>query len=90
MIRTLRRTSQFKRDYKQCIRRHYDMKLIDDVMRDLALGKQLDPKYHDHKLIGDYKGARDCHILNDWILIYNLTGTEVRLLRTGTHSDLLE
>jgi len=29
-----------------------------------------------------------CHIEPDWLLIYDITEKEIRLYRTGTHSDL--
>ena len=31
---------------------------------------------------------RECHIAPGWLLIYETNETEVRLARTGTHSDL--
>jgi len=34
------------------------------------------------------KGIWECHIEPDWLLIYDVTPDEVRLIRTGTHSDL--
>jgi len=36
------------------------------------------------------KGYRDCHIEPDWVLIYKLTDDELRLARTGTHTDLFD
>jgi mRNA interferase YafQ len=39
-------------------------------------------------LKGAWKGRRDCHIEPDWVLIYRMTEDELRLERTGTHSDL--
>jgi mRNA interferase YafQ len=32
----------------------------------------------------------ECHIGFDWLLIYQVDREEVRLYRTGTHSDLFE
>ena len=39
-------------------------------------------------LIGDYADHRECHISPDWLLIYQTTGTELILVRTGSHSTL--
>ena len=52
--------------------------------------EQLEPKYRDHPLTGDYAGFRECHILPDWLLIYRIEEGELYLFlsRTGTHSDL--
>ncbi|MDD7185979.1 MAG: type II toxin-antitoxin system mRNA interferase toxin, RelE/StbE family, partial [Oscillospiraceae bacterium] len=35
-------------------------------------------------------GCRECHILPDWLLIYEIADDELilYLTRTGTHSDL--
>lgn len=48
----------------------------------------LPPRYKDHPLSGDWKHHRDCHLEPDWLLIYKIDGTDLHLVRTGTHSDL--
>jgi mRNA interferase YafQ len=56
----------------------------------LCKQEQLDPKYHDHPLRGNYKGCRECHIDPDWLLIYRIDNDALILtaVRTGSHSDL--
>lgn len=34
--------------------------------------EELEKKYKDHKLTGNYKGRRECHIEPDWLLIYKI------------------
>ncbi|HOE89049.1 MAG TPA: type II toxin-antitoxin system YafQ family toxin [Sphaerochaeta sp.] len=53
-------------------------------------GEPLPKKYRDHGLSGNDKGCRECHIAPDWLLIYEISGSELilYLTRTGTHSDL--
>ena len=66
-------SSRFKKDYKQAIKRGYDINLIDDVIKLIAKGNQqqrLIDEYDDHELNGEWKGHRELHILTDWILIY--------------------
>ena len=87
---TLRRVSQFKRDYKRCVKRGYDIEQLHAVIEVLANGKKLDAKYRDYSLLGDYRDCRECHIEPDWLLFYMRTATELVLIRTGTHSDLFE
>ena len=43
-----------------------------------------------HKLIGNYKGSFECHILPDLLLIWDEfeAEKEIILLRVGSHSDL--
>ena len=37
-------TNQFKKDYKQAMKRHLDIDLLDDIIRKLASGEQLQRK----------------------------------------------
>ena len=61
-----------------------------DVVRMLAMGETLTPKYRDHALSGNLIGLRDCHIENDWVLLYYIQDDVLvlSLADTGTHSDL--
>jgi len=74
------------------LRRGKDENKIKKVMQLLIEERPLDPRHKDHKLIGPYTGARDCHIEPDWVLIYTLISSdgEIRFERTGTHSDLFK
>ena len=40
----------------------------------------------------EYKGMRECHIEPDWLLIYKIENRLLilKLIRTGTHSDLFK
>jgi mRNA interferase YafQ len=71
-------------------RRGKDMEKLDKVLVFLANGIELDKKYRDHKLIGNFKARRECHIEPDWLLIYRLENDEIIFERTGTHSDLFK
>ena len=86
----LRYTNLFKKQRKLLIKRGYDIRLLDNVIAMLANGESLPEKYRDHALKGNRKGQRDCHILPDWILIYERNDGVLTLLlcETGTHSDL--
>ena len=83
-------TTSFNRDLKKIKKRGYDLKLMSVVVRKLQLGESLEPKYKDHYLTGNWKGYRECHILPDWLLVYNVDDDKLVLVlsRTGTHSDL--
>lgn len=89
-MRTIRRTSQFKRDVKRMQRRGKSFDEFKLVIERIALGEPPDPKHKDHDLTGQYQGTRECHIQPDWLVIYELSGDEVVLIRTGTHSDWFE
>ena len=81
-------TSQFKKDIKRQIRQGRNQKKLIAVVELLLAGELLPQKNQDHPLRGTWKGRRDCHIEADWILVYKRTEDELRLERTGSHSDL--
>ena len=89
-MRTIHRTSQFKKDVKRLIKRGKKFEEFKEVISKLSEGETLEAKYRDHILTGQYKGTRECHIEPDWLLIYELTENELFLVRTGTHSDLFK
>ncbi len=87
---TVRPSTKFQRDLKRVQKRGYDISLLTSVIKLLASGEVLPQKYKDHNLTGDYAGCRECHITPDWLLIYEISGSDLilYLTRTGTHSDL--
>jgi mRNA interferase YafQ len=83
-------TTQFKRDYKRIKKQKKDLDQFKVVIEKLAAGEKLELKYRDHRLSGNWKGHRDCHIESDWILIYRTEADELTLERTGSHSELFK
>lgn len=86
----IRYSNRFKKDFKTIVKRGYDVKLFEEVLRFLVEEKPLPPKYLDHPLSGNYGGHRECHITPDWLFIYKIEKNILTLIltRTGTHSDL--
>ena len=85
-------TGKFKKDYKLAVKRGLKPKLLEDVITLLISEKPLPEKYRDHPLTNskDYIDVRECHIEPDWLLIYKIIKDRLilRLIRTGSHSDL--
>ena len=83
-------SNKYKKSYKLAKRRGLNLSLLDDVVRQLAEGKSLDPKHKDHQRSGNYKAYRECHIQFDWILVYRIVKNrcELYLFDTGTHEDV--
>ena len=77
--------TQFKKDFKQCVKRGYNMQQIKSIMKLLEDGMELPEKNRDHHLVGNYPYCRECHIQSDWLLIYQLFDNSVLFIRTGTH-----
>jgi mRNA interferase YafQ len=66
-MRTIERSSTFKRDYKREAKGQYRNTLDDSlspVLLALASNQQLEPHYRDHDLIGDWAGYRECHLIS--------------------------
>lgn len=86
----IRYEKQFKKDYKKIVKRGYKSSDLEKVITYLVNNKKLPKEYNDHELKGKYLGFRECHIKNDWLLIYYIDNDELvlYLTRTGTHSDL--
>ncbi len=85
---TFVRTNQFKKDYKRMRKRGNDISKLVEIITMLASGEELPQKNKDHSLMGVFRDCRECHIEPDWLLIYQTTGEELILIRTGTHADL--
>ncbi len=83
-------TKQFEKDLKKMEKRGKALNKIKKIIRKLVNEERLEAKYKDHKLVGNYKGRRECHIESDWLLIYKLIDADIIFERTGSHSDLFE
>ncbi len=89
-MRSIRRDTQFKRDVKKALKRHKDINKLKKIINFLINAEKLLPENRDHQLKGTLKDCRECHIEPDWLLIYRIEGSELCLVRTGTHSDLFD
>ena len=87
---TIKRTSQFKKDFKRIIKQGFDIQPLLEVIEKISREEPLDEKFCDHPLKGEWIGFRECHIKPDWLLIYLIDKGELilTLSRTGSHSDL--
>ncbi len=72
-MRTIRRLTSFKRDYKREAKGPHHATLdasLAPVLAALAHDEPLAERHSDHALIGKWKNHRDCHIKSDLVLIY--------------------
>jgi mRNA interferase YafQ len=87
---TLAFTTKFKKDFKLCQKRNFEIVSIQVIFTLLSNTGTAPSKYKLHKLTGNYSDCWECHIKPDWLLIWRV-GEEkkiIELVRTGTHSDL--
>jgi mRNA interferase YafQ len=91
-MRTIERSSSFKRDYKREAKSRHGATLDTDlvpVLVALANDEPMEPRHRDHDLSGDWAGYRECHVRPDLLLIYKKSDAEIlRLARLGSHSEL--
>jgi mRNA interferase YafQ len=91
-MRTIERTTAFKRDFKReksgQHRRDLD-ELVSITVSLLAEDKLLPEKNRDHTLGGEWQDHCECHLKPDMLLIYRKPNTEIlQLVRLGSHSEL--
>ena len=85
-------TGRFKKDSKTMIKRGVNPKKLEELLVLLCNEQTLPESYRDHNLVNsrNYKDMRECHIEPDWLLVYQIVNDTLilKLIRTGTHSDL--
>ncbi|MFP4533497.1 MAG: type II toxin-antitoxin system YafQ family toxin [Desulfobacterales bacterium] len=81
-------TRQFEKDIKRMKKRGKNLEKIKIIIQTLVAEKNPDSIHQDHKLIGNWRDRRECHIESDWLLIYKREKEQIVFERTGTHSDL--
>lgn len=82
--------NSFKKDIRRAKKRNYRLKKLEKIIEILRKEEELPEEYDDHKLTGNWKGHRECHIEPDWLLVYKIEKEELILVlcHTGTHSDI--
>ena len=84
-------SSRFKKSYKRISRNSkFNIEEYKKVVSELMLGNELNPKYKNHKLKGEYVGCMECHLQNDILLVYYYIEKELVLYAVdiGSHSEL--
>lgn len=91
-MRTIERSSAFKRDYRRESKGPHLVALKNvfvEILLALAQDQPLAEKHRDHALTGNWMGYRECHVKPDPLLIYKKSDSEtLRLARLGSHSAL--
>jgi len=89
-MREIEYSGKFEKDFKRMKKRGAELEKLRVVVGKLRRGENLDPHHQDHLLLGRSDPEHECHISPDWLLIYVLEEDVVKLVRTGTHSDLFK
>ena len=89
MRKRLKKSTQFKKDLKRYL--HQPSKLLALKTVPLALEEtgRVPQEYQPHMLSGNYKGFMECHVEDDFLLIWiDETSDIIKLVRLGTHHEL--
>lgn len=82
-------TGQFKKDLKKYKNQPNKMQDLKKVLLHLQNDGFIPPNYKPHTLLGDYKGCWECHVQNDFLLIWIDEEHQIaKLVRLGSHSEL--
>jgi mRNA interferase YafQ len=85
----IKQTTQFKRDLK---RYKHDKDLLEELKRVLSELRdkgRVSNIYLPHPLHGDFKDCMECHVLDDFLLIWiDKTKPVIKLVRLGSHAEL--
>ena len=84
------RTVSFKKQYKKLS--VSDKELLKEIIILLAQNTELEEKYKNHKLTGNFKDLRECHVKPDLLLIYKINNDilELALVQVGNHNSLFK
>ncbi len=81
-------TRRFERDLKRLRKRGKDIAKLERAVRMLLEGKPLPSAMRPYRLSGTWNGFSECHLEPDWLLIWQQDEDALKLVRTGSHSDL--
>ena len=90
-MKIIKLTSQFKKDLKRYQNNPRKMDSLERIVKLLRETGTVPNKYKPHLLIGNYKGFMECHIENDFLLIwFDEEADIIKLVRLGSHSELFK
>ena len=90
-MKTIHYSTKAKKDLKKYRNNVELMKGLFEILKKLENGESVPARYKPHNLIGDYKDCMECHVGNDFLLIWiDKFSDTVEIVRIGTHSELFE
>ena len=77
-----------RRDKKSGSYSKLDFELLKDIIERLQEEKPIDLIYKRHRLIGGFNGYEALHIKSDWILIFKVEKSFLKLAMVGKHTQV--
>ena len=88
-MKKIRYSTQFRKDFKRYKNKPDKVEALRTIAKLFEEGKPIPPENLPHRLSGDYKGFMECHIENDYLLIWYDESQEIVVFeRLGSHSEL--
>ena len=86
-MKEVRYSTRAKKDLKRYRHDLEKMRELFYVLQVLASGAVLDSRYRPHLLSGNFKDCIECHVGNDFLLIW-IDSDAIYVERVGTHAEL--
>lgn len=84
-------STKAKKDLKKYRNNLQLMKALYEVLDKLKNEEAIPSYYKPHRLTGNYKGCMECHVGNDFLLIWvDSVSDMVEIVRIGSHSELFK
>lgn len=88
-MKELRKSSQFKKDFKRISKDIKKVEKLFAIVNKLVNGEDIPAENDPHPLKGAWKNYMECHIEDDWLLIwFDKEENIIKLVRLGSHSEL--
>ena len=85
----LKQSTQYKKDLKRYQNKPSKIAALKEVLKHLKKSGSVPAEYKPHTLSGKLKGLLECHIEDDFLLIWiDETADVIKLVRLGTHHEL--
>ena len=89
MRKNVVKSSRFKKDFKRYVNKPSKIRKLYDLLTILENTGRVPVENKPHKLHGIYEGCMECHVEDDFLLIWIDEATNtIKLLRLGTHHEL--
>ena len=84
-------STQFKKDLKRFKNQKRKIQALYNVLNQLRESGRVDSSLKPHMLSGVYSGCIECHIQNDFLLIWvDADNQIIKLIRLGSHAELFK
>jgi mRNA interferase YafQ len=88
-MKILRYSTQYKKDFKRYRNQPKKLQKLLEVFRMLENEEKLPKELRAHRLTGQYKDCMECHIEEDFLLIWFDKNSEfIYIIRLRSHSEL--